>query len=94
MIGAASVRAMKPSLAPLTSGPGPAAKAPLGKASCTAAKRAVVPAALSSPRLLTWIFSSVLVTSISPEVWRSAQALRFETKIWSRVRRCGELKEQ
>ena len=42
--GAASVSAMKPSLAPFTSGPAPCAKAPAGKFSFAAASNAAVPA--------------------------------------------------
>lgn len=51
--GDASVKAMKPSLAPFTSGPAVCAKAPPGKFSRAAASNAAVPApALSSARRL------------------------------------------
>src|SRR5689334_10495756 len=51
--GEASVSAMKPSLAPFTSGPAPCAKAPAGKFSLAAARSAAVPLAVlrSSRRL-------------------------------------------
>src|ERR1041385_955946 len=69
--GAASVSAMKPSLAPLTSGPAPCAKAPDGNCACAAPSRAAVPALAlrNDRRLMLLVRRSLVIVSLPSLVW-------------------------
>src|SRR6476659_3526914 len=80
--GAASVSAMKPSLAPFTSGPAACAKAPDGNCACAAPSSAAVPAlAFRNPRRLMPLFRLLLVI-VSVILWFETLLLTPGTR-WS-----------